>query len=108
MKVKINGYNYWGSIRVYLHSALTQHNIPTPFSVRDIYGAEINSRLLGESFPEQEIELQRGDYVMMLDWDEVKIYKEHACGHLYYFNGYELRSVYTNRIYEPKEANYEV
>jgi hypothetical protein len=98
MKVKCTGTNHWGPHEVYLHARLAELKLPTPFTSQNIHKQQINSRMFGEDYPEKIIELQRGDYIMLLLDQDIKNHK-YACGHMHYFNGRALVSVYSRKKY---------
>jgi hypothetical protein len=97
MKVLVIGINQWGTIKIYIASRLSENQRPTPFSTRDIEGNEIRSRMNGSTFKSKEIELQKGDYIMLLTDEDLKRDGDMACGHNHYYDGEKLISVYTKR-----------
>ena len=95
MKIKITGIKYWGNIKTYLHTSL--QDFPTPFDAHDINGNKLYSQI-GSSIILKEakkVRLKKGDYVMLIANRERVKYGDTACGHMHYFDGNNLISVYT-------------
>jgi len=108
MKVIVSGINQWGMINIYISARLLENQKPTPFSTRDIEGNVIQSRMNGNTFKAKEIELKKGDYIMLLTDEDLKRDGETACGHNHYFDGEKLISVYTKREFKkeiPKDEH---
>lgn len=105
-KFNIMGTNRWGNIMVYLHKSLYDMKAPTPFCTRDIHGNEIFSKMQGENYKEPcEVELKAGDYIMLITPEDVARDGKQVCGHMHYYNGKELISVYTKQPWNsPKTA----
>ncbi len=92
----------WGTHKVYIHSDIRKHEMTTPFTTLDIHGNTIHSKIEFEVFPDKEVELKHGDYIMMSIESEVKKDGDQACGHMHYYNGRYLVSVYTKNKYRKK------
>lgn len=118
MVIKVYGVNVWASPRgevqlaplvpVFLAQRLKDMERPTPFSAMTIEGYGIHSRLSGNKILEDRILngkviLVKGDYIMMLPKADIAEYADAACGHLHYYDGEKLISVYTNEVYETDE-----
>ncbi len=98
MKVICTGTNIWGTISIYISAKLQEEQRPTPFATVDIHGNTIYSRMIGITYDQpKEVELKKGDYVMMLSPEDIKRDGDMACGHNHYFDGVRLISVYTKK-----------
>jgi hypothetical protein len=108
-KFIVTGTNYWGNIKAYLHKTLEDLQAPTPFMTQDIKGNTLYSRMSGEHYnPPKEVELKKGDYIMLITNDVFKKDNHHdfghmICGHMHYYDGKNLLSVYTKKAWEPPQ-----
>lgn len=117
MKIKVYGVNVWGPVNskklhenicVFLHQDLKDMGRPTPFSTLDIQGNELHSRIRSNFFAEKrikygEVELAKGDYIMLLPMKDIEEYGDQACGHMHYYDGEKLISVYSKEENETEE-----
>lgn len=117
MKIKVYGVNVYSSPRgeislatkcVFLSQKLKDEERPTPFSTLTIEGYGIHSRmksnfLANSRIQDGEVILIEGDYIMMLPKKDIDKYGEMACGHMHYFDGNKLISVYTKEEYQEVE-----
>lgn len=112
MRIKVCGANSWGGNHTFIHQDLLDAKIPTPISTYDIYGKLIysevgnNTKVMNKHkgrIVNGEVELREGDYVMVLMYGDLQTYKERACGHMHYFDGEQLYSVYSYKPLETKE-----
>lgn len=117
MKLKVYGVNIYSSPRgeislatkcVFLSQKLKDLERPTPFTSQTIEGYGINSRMKSNRLAEMritagEVELIKGDYIMLLPNKDLEEYGDQACGHLHYFDGNKLISVYTKEEYKDDE-----
>lgn len=102
MKIKVTGTNYWGRYKTYLHVSLQQQ--PTPMFAHTILGIQINSQMCFNKFNEvKEVELKEGDYVMLITKKDWKEFGKQTFGHMHYFDGKKLISVYTKKEYKEME-----
>jgi len=102
MKILATATNYWDCHVVFIHKRLEELQRPTPFMTRDIHGREIMSRIIFTPIPELEqmVTLKQGDYVMLILDKDIKKDPESYCGHMHYFDGKNLVSVYNRRKYK--------
>lgn len=105
-KFIVTGTNHWGTINVYLHKTLEDLQAPTPFMTRDIEGNTLYSRMHGEHYyPPKEIELKKGDYIMLITEDDLENDKEYVCGHMHFYDGENIVSVYTRKTWTPPKLD---
>ena len=118
MKIKVYGVNVWSSPRgevslatkcVFLHQDLKDMGRPAPFSTQTIEGYGLDSRHKGNFLAESrikngEVELIKGDYIMLLLKENIEEYGDSACGHMHYYDGEKLISVYAKAIEARKKA----
>ena len=98
MKIKVTGFNFWGGKKIFIHSKLTEKELPTPAMTRDRNGKTIYSELKFGHFDEpKEITLKIGMYVMLLLPSELIRDGDQTCGHCHYYDGKYLRSVYNKK-----------
>ena len=106
MKFIVTGTNRWGNIEVYIHKTLDDLQAPTPFMTKDIDGITLYSRVSWKHYnPPKEVELKKGDYIMLITVDDLKNDKEYVCGHMHYFDGEKLISVYTGKPWTPPKLD---
>lgn len=103
----VTGTNQWGNIKVYLHKTLEDMQAPTPFMTSDIDGNSLYSKMSGDHYnPPKKVELKKGDYIMLITEDDLRTEGARVCGHMHYFNGNELISVYTKKPFNIPIPNY--
>lgn len=103
-KFIVTGTNHWGRINVYLHKTLEDLQAPTPFMTKDIDSNTLYSKMNGDQYESpKEVELKKGDYIMLITVDDLKNDKEYVCGHMHYFDGESLVSVYTKKPWTPPQ-----
>lgn len=119
MIVKVSGSNIYTNFRdkriaCFIHQRSVDSKLPIPFRTKSIetpieeFG-DLDSTMNKDWCLEQrivngEVELQKGDYIMMTSKSDIEEYGDRACGHMHYYDGEQLISVYTKQPYEDDEA----